>query len=363
MKRRLLYWKSGFLSVVVVVVAVGLAGGNYSAEAASEAQFNWIMSTWGSLKHPLQPVYERMAKAIEERSAGKIKVKYYPAASFGPAKEHFDMVATGTVQLAQISTSYTPGRFPLDMVSQSGLWYGDVKKSTIMFTKQYEEVPLLKQEAEKNGVKCMLAAAIVPYYLFTNRPVKTLDDLKGMRIRCTGGQCAVIRSIGASGVSIEATEMYEAIQRKVIEGAVSDSTMGWSWRIHEAAKYVLDIPGSTLATGKFSLYIGLKAYNSLPKDLRNVIDSVSNDSISWAQEVMDKSRDSCTEQMKQAGAKFFVVPAEQRGMWRARIANGQDLLIKENESKGIPMKMATKQMVEFHKKYGIELPEYEEIVK
>jgi TRAP-type C4-dicarboxylate transport system substrate-binding protein len=362
MKKKALLREFCIACIILLFVIMPLVGGN-CAEAAAKAKFNWIMSTWASPRHPIQPVYERTAKAIEKRSGGKIKVTYYPAASFGPAKEHFDMLRTETAQLAQISTSYTPGRFPLDMVSQPGLWYGDYDRSTIMFSKQYEEVPLLKEEMEKSEIKCIFAAALVPYCLYTSRPVKSLDDVKGLRIRCSGGQCKVIQSIGASGVSLPATEMYEGIEKRVIDGTVADSTMAWSWRIHEAAKYVLDIPGSTLATGKFSVFMSLKAYNSLPKDLRDAIDSVAEDSIGWAQEAMNNARNTAVEEMKKTGAEIFIVPEKGRPEWRALIAGGQALLIKENQAKGVPMKEVTKQMLDFHKKYGLRIPEYEELVK
>lgn len=330
---------------------------------SSGAKLNWIMSTWASPRHPIQPVYERTAKAIQERSGGKIKVTYYPSGSFGPAKEHFDMLRTGTVQLAQISSSYTPGRFPMDMVSMPGLWFGDFGRATLMNTRQYEEVPLLKQEMEKNGLKCIFAAALVPYWLYTSKPVRTFEDVKKLRIRCSGGQCNPLRSLGATGVSMAATEMYEALEKRVIDGTISDSTMAYSWKIHEAAKYILEIPGSTLATGKFSLFMDLKTYHSLPQDLRNAMDAVFKEAVGWAQEAMSNADRMAMEAMKKEGAIVYTVPEAQKAKWRALIAGGQGLLIKENEAKGIPMKAVTKQMVEFHKKYGVAIPEYEELVK
>ncbi len=90
-----------------------------------------------------------------------------------------------------------------------------------------------------------------PGILHTKKPVKTLDDLKGMKIRCTGMAAKIVTALGGVPVAMPMGETYDALSRAVVDGSMApqESLQGWKWG--EVVKYTIENFGSSYSTGFF----------------------------------------------------------------------------------------------------------------
>lgn len=110
----------------------------------------------------------------------------------------------------------------------------------------YQEFPAI--QAEYKGVKLLGLFATEAYPLATNKPVRTLKDLKGLKLRAAGGPPAdMTKALGAVPVTIPMPDTYLALQKGVIDGYWYSHESVLGFRTYEVTKYVTDFPTCAVA--------------------------------------------------------------------------------------------------------------------
>jgi len=207
---------------------------------------------------------------VEGRSGGRIKVEIYPACSLGSEREMLEGVQLGSIQITNVSEG-TVGIFfpeilalavPYAFRTYTEAWY----TLDSPFVKQ-----LMDEMRKKTGIRCL----DVNQNGFRNfsssvRPIKTPDDLKGLKIRTMEhrGHMKMVEALGANPVPIAWGELYTALQQKVIDGQENPPSLVLAAKFYEVQKYY------TLDGHIYSVdftFINDKFYNSLPADLRQIV--------------------------------------------------------------------------------------------
>lgn len=183
---------------------------------------------------------ERFAKAIEEKSEGHIKIEAYPGEQLGKAADYLSMIQTGMIDIANIDTGLNVAEFPLHGAWQlPGAFDTSVQGTPAL--NEMKETGMLKDEMEKNGVVNLGCFTIPGYILFynTNKEVHLPEDIKGMTIRATGkARIAAVEMLGATVVSMAASDISEALYKKSLDGAVSSANAGINYGYYEMASKV-----------------------------------------------------------------------------------------------------------------------------
>ena len=140
------------------------------------------------------------AADLEKRTNGRMKVMFYPSEALGKAKDHYDLVDRGIADLSDVPMVYMPGRFPLSSVLDLPLSIPSSKVGTRVGWELYDKY----LRPEFPGVKIISYETNDPGHLFTTKkPVKTLADVKGMRLRVAGTWVTrTVKELGGSAVAI-----------------------------------------------------------------------------------------------------------------------------------------------------------------
>ncbi len=217
---------------------------------------------------------EPLAKAIEEQSGGRIKFELYPAMQLGGAPpDLYDQAKDGVVDLIWTVLGYTPGRFPKSEVFELPFVITNGENSSVAFQKYIEENSM----DEFAGVKLIVAHTHGPGLFHTATPVTKLEDLKGMKIR--GGSRIIsdmLARLGAEPIGLPVPQVPEALSTGVITGTTLPWEVTPAVKVAELVKNHTGFSGSHgLYSQTFAVVMNLDKYNSLPDDLKAIIDANS----------------------------------------------------------------------------------------
>ena len=139
-------------------------------------------------------------------------------------------------------------------------------------SKLIAKFPVLQQEYD--AVKQLMILTSHQYVIVTrNKPIKTMEDFKGMKLRATGGPPSEqIRALGGVAMLIPMPDVYQALEKGVIDGALVPWEALQSFRLYEVGRYYTIAP---MSATYFSISINKQTWNGLPKDVQDQIMSVS----------------------------------------------------------------------------------------
>ena len=237
---------------------------------------------------------ERWAKEVEKRTNGKVKVQTFPGGTLLPAKNIFDGVVTGTADIGNFAMSYQPGRFPVSEAIDLPIGFTSAKAASLALFDLIEKYK--PKEFEK--VKMITLFTCPPADFMTKTPVKSLSDLKGMELRASGTGAAVLKRLGATPVGMPQSEAPEAIQKGVVKGNVS------SMEILKDFNFAAYLPFATeanLFVVTFAVVMNNDKWNSLPADVKKVIDDMRREQAEWTGKYVD---DHVQEALKWSKEKY-----------------------------------------------------------
>lgn len=223
-------------------------------------------------------------EAVEKQSEGRIEVKLYPAMQLGgKAPNLVDQVKDGFVDVVWTLPGYTPGRFPAISVFELPFMVSNAEATSQALQAYYEANESVQKEF----------ADVHPLFFFTHdrgaihtkeKVVKTLEDLKGLKVRIPSRPVAdAFAAYGATPVAMPVPQMPEALSKNVIDGSVVPWEVVPAFKLHELANSTTEImspDGRGLYTSVFAFLMNKKKYESLPDDLKKVIDD--NSGMAWS---------------------------------------------------------------------------------
>jgi TRAP-type C4-dicarboxylate transport system substrate-binding protein len=219
-------------------------------------------------------VLDVWADNVERDSAGRIKVERYAAMALGGAPpELIDQAIDGIADVIWTVNGYTPGRFPRVEAFELPFMVSDARAASSALWQMFEEH---MKDTDYAEVKILGTWVHGPGMFHTSKPVVKPADLQGMKIR--GGSRGVndlLALTGAEAVGMPISAVPEALSKGVIDG----STMPWevtpALKIAELVGNHTEIEGPALYVLSFVLAMNKDKYESLPDDLKAVIDKNS----------------------------------------------------------------------------------------
>ncbi|SFA42410.1 TRAP-type C4-dicarboxylate transport system, substrate-binding protein [Paracoccus halophilus] len=196
--------------------------------------------------HPyMENVYKPFNDEIAAATGGDLTVRVYSGGELGPGPaEQYNRAVDGVADIVFGLPGYTASTFPLTLVTELP---GIIEPETGT-QRMLDNLDALSQEYRR--VKLIGLWSNAPNLLFmADRPVRTLDDLRGMKIRVPSRNAGlVIEAWGASPVSMPAPDIYNAMQTGVLDGAFIDGTTTFSFRLSEVTKYITTGMDSSLSS-------------------------------------------------------------------------------------------------------------------
>lgn len=321
-----------FLGTVMAFAVVICITGDVGIIRAQTIELK--MSHFMPTKHTQHKVMAEWAETIGKLTNGRIKVTIYPGGALGKPPQQYDSAVKGITDIAFGLHAYTAGRFPLTSVMRLPFMVKSGEQGAIVLWSLYEKY--VKDEYKDSHILWMLCHG--PGQIHTTRkPVKTLEDLRGLKLRTPGAVMSrVLKQLGAVPVSMPVTQVYTALDRKTVDGVCGPWEIMRPFRFYELTKYstVVDIYTQT-----FFVVMNKKKYESLPPDLKKVIDENSGKKMSIvAGRAYDKKDRPSYELCLKKGIKVYELPPQEREKWRKASMPVENGWIKDMEAKGLPAK-------------------------
>jgi TRAP-type C4-dicarboxylate transport system substrate-binding protein len=271
------------------------------------------------------------AREVEKRAGGKVQITLFYGGTLTPADKCYDGVVNGISDIGMSVLSYTMGRFPLCEVLDLPLGTRTGLTATRLMNDFYHKF----KPKELADVKVLYLHGHGPGLLHAKTPVRTLEDLKGMKIRATGTTAKIVTALGATPVAMPMSDSYDAISRGVAQGVVCPVESLQGWKLGEVIKYTTQDFGAAYSVTFFVVMNKVK-WDSLPADVQKAIEQVSSewiDRTGTAWDEMDKAGSTFA-----AGLGDTVIPlsATEDARWAKAVEPLFDEYVKEKTAKGLP---------------------------
>jgi len=293
------------------------------------------------------------ADKITAESNGRIAVEIYPSMQLGGKPPHlFNQVKDGVADVVWTLPSYTPGRFPITDLFELPYLTASAEATT-QAIQEFSETYL---KEEYGQVHPLLFHVPTPGLFHTaSKQIKTMADLKGMKIRTPSAIVTQsLEALGATPVGMPVPEVPQAMATEVIDGAVVPWEVVKALRLHELTKFHTQSGGSRgFYTSVFLFAMNKAKYDSLPADLKKVIDDNSGKNL--AQKI-GKAYDQADLDGQKLGKErnntFYTLSTEEVHRWEKATLPVIDTWVKKMDEQGHDGKKMLAVAREMIKKYS-----------
>jgi TRAP-type C4-dicarboxylate transport system substrate-binding protein len=299
------------------------------AHSQVELKFStFVPPTHGFVTEVLEP----LGKEIEKRSGGKASVRVFAGNSpFGKTENQADQVRQGVVDVAWGLNGIPRGRFLRSSIMELPF----VAESADSATKTLWAMLPTHLAEDYRGFKVLAVHCHNPGLFHTrDRKLEKLEDVKGLRMRAPNAPTqALLQHLGATPVGMPPTQVYENIEKGVIDGAVFPWDAIKGFRLEGILKNHFD---ARVYTACFHIVMGEGRYAQLPPELKKAIDETTGKALvdrfggwwdGWDRAGLDA--------VKPRGNVIVPVSAQQREAWRAQLRPLIDAQLAEIEKAGV----------------------------
>lgn len=271
------------------------------------------------------------AGEIEKRSGGRIKITVYPAGSLTKADMCYEGVVKGVSDIGMSCFAYTRGRFPFLEGLDLPLGYPDGATATRLAN---EMIAKYKPQ-ELNDVHVLYVHAHGPGVLASKKPVRSLADLKGLKVRATGLSAKIVEALGGTAVAMSQPETYEALQKGVVDATLCPIETLKGWKQGEVVQYIVPSPATGYTTVMFVVMNKAK-WEKLPGDLQKILTDVSREWVTKHGAAWDEADREGKAFVTELKREFIELPADEKQRWQAAVAPIIDEYISKAKEKGLP---------------------------
>lgn len=322
----------GFRKTAMGFVAAGLfaAGAFASGAAAKELRFVHAYPT-ASQHHKN---VEWFSQAVTEKSGGDITFRVFPSAQIMPINQELPAILSGQVSMtysvAPVAASVEPlwGIFDLPFLFDVSL--DDMSHGQRFFDSE-KGGGILARAMEKRGFK-LISIALTDYpssfYLTGADPIRTMDDLKGLKIRIPGGRIGQIAGeiFGYSPIAIAGAELVPALSQGVVDGGILPPIY--------AHDNKLPVKGLTIAPyswpGVTPVIMSLAEFDALSADQQKLMLDTGRELTARTLDIVEQQATASLEALAAGGANVVVMGDDEIPVWRDKAEPIWDAFVKDN---------------------------------
>jgi len=276
MKKKFMF---GLLTVMLSMVFLG-AWANVALSAPEKITIGFS-HIWPANHFTQVHQLTRYFKMVEKATGGKytLDIKFFPVGTLlGGGEQYYDGVVKGIAESGTSSLIYTPGRFPV-MITLYQPGAAPPENSDAAAHTGWEFYKKWKPK-EFDDAKVLYFYATGPAWLHTKKPVNSLADIKGLKVRTTADNVEVFRLLGAEPTSMVMGEVYLAATKGIIDSLISPLETLEAWKHAEIFDYSTFVPH--FYSSFFWVSMNWNKWNALPKDLQATFDAVADDAVKEA---------------------------------------------------------------------------------
>lgn len=257
---------------LAVIISLAFLFPNVNPPAYSADVINLKIANFFPAPSKQSKITEEFGQDLEKRSGGRIKVQYFAGGSLLKAPAIYKGIESGITDIGYAHVYYSPGRFPVSEGIGLPLGTPSAYVGAHVAWDFYQQF----KPKEWDDVKLLALHGNAPSLVITKKPVKTLEDLKAMKIRAPGVPGEIITALGGSATPTPMMEVYDSLSKGVNDGVWAPYETLKTFRFAETCKFVT-VSWQIGAPFPFYLAMNKSKYDSLPPDLRQMVDELSGE--------------------------------------------------------------------------------------
>ncbi|MFH1756841.1 MAG: TRAP transporter substrate-binding protein DctP [Pseudomonadota bacterium] len=223
--------------------------------------------TWGKLSSSDVHYFKRVMEEVNKRSDGQLVIDYAGGPEVIPAKDQGSAVSSGVIDMVSFPFTRVKATVPeVDAIGISSFSWAEERKNG--WQDYFRKA--LAERMNIYGVKIAINK-YSPFMLFLNKKISSPKELTGLKLRSSSTYIAFLRDLGIVPVDMPPSEMYTAVERGVVDGFAYDAAACVRFQMFEVVKYYINHP---FWYGNVSLFMNMKKWNSLPKNLQDLITNI-----------------------------------------------------------------------------------------
>ncbi|WP_165978856.1 TRAP transporter substrate-binding protein DctP [Antarcticimicrobium luteum] len=279
---------------------------------------------------------QALIQALEERSEGRITIRHFPAEQLAKASGLLDAVRNRVTDIALVGVVYNTDKLPLTSAAElPGLFENSVEASKAF--EKYITTDLLEREYLPLGVRPLWGTVTPPYQLMLAEGdgIAEMSELGGMKLRVAGATGELIaKSMGAVPVKVPASDLYLALQRGTVNGAIYNPPSVFGYKIEEVLSAVSD--NASLGAVAFALLVNEDVWQSLSEEDRAVIQSVAADVRLSFTQAFETANQKAFDKLAGAGVTVFSLPPETQAAINENLGAVRDIWVEQVGARGLP---------------------------
>lgn len=292
---------------------------------------NYVPGTHPVIANAVIPWGEEVERCTE----GRVKIVFYHAATLCTALETYEAVERGVADIGLSYTAYTPGRFPLADVMNLPLGSPSALVSSRIVWELYETSP--EWRAEYPGVKVLWLCSCTPGVIMSTKPISSIDDLKGMKVRTPGATTSkTAEALGAIPVAMTPPEVYSSLEKGIIDAVFSPIEALLSFKLIELVTDVLTV--SVYSGGGFYIIMNLDKWNSISPEDQEIIEELCDEVVGPYGKAFDDLCELAWQAGEEAGIAIYGPSPTDAAKFDELFVSLQDEWAADMEAEGLPGK-------------------------
>lgn len=252
----------------------------------------------------LAPPLKQFAKDIETYTNGEIKIRIFWPGEVADIKEMPELTRRGTLDMTTTAPAFYPSIFPINVTLQSfPMVFKSPEQATYAWRGLFREFPELQKEFTDLNQYCLNRGTLAMYDTLSKKPLRTVADLKGLKIRFLPGKyCAdILRKAGAVSIVNPISEVYEGLMRGSLDAVSLNLQVFDALKFYETAKYVSLSVGTPVG---FWISINLDVWKGFSPKVK---EAFARASAEWGARLMDlvlSSKEEAIKNLKAKGVQF-----------------------------------------------------------
>lgn len=328
------------LIAVMLCLSVAACGGSGANAQDDSDTITLRLAAYHPENILLGQAIQLWAREIKSRTNGRVTFDYSWSGSLVKQSETVSALASGLADVANVPVGAFRDQFPLTSGAELLYQTNSPYASAAALRDLANTFEPFRDEWASQGLRFMTSVPIQPSLIAsTENLIKSQKDLAGERIRAFGYLSEAMAALGATPVKMPAGQMYDALNRGLIEGATGfplDAVEGLA--IHEVAPFMTDPHMGVYAVT--ALAMNRETWNELPGDVKATIREVNNDFPRLWVPLAEEYNKRTIENLRSEGAKFYSLPPAETERWREIVDPRSTYVrwIRQRQQQGLPAK-------------------------
>jgi TRAP-type C4-dicarboxylate transport system substrate-binding protein len=317
-----------FLTLLFFTATCVFAAAGFSQDQAINIRF----ATFFPPSHGNAKIIDEWGAEIVKRTEGRVKVTHYTGGTLSPAPQSYDAVVQGIADATNTVLGYTMGKFPLSEVLDYPLGYA---QGGVVATNLANEYFKKFKPQEFDQVKVIYLHGHGQGLFHSKKPVRKLEDMKGMKVRTFGPNAEFMTLLGAIPVAMPMGEAYDALSKGVADSILCPYEALEGWKFGEVLKYSTE-DLLTAYSATFIMAMNKDKWASIsPKD-QQIIEKINSEFVKKQSEVWDKIRDSGKAFILKRGNEIIKLSKQEQERWEKAAEPVYGKYVEKMKEKGLP---------------------------